>query len=57
VPADPTLYVGGFGSYHPGGVNFAFGDGSVLFLTDTINMQILQQLAHRNDGKLLPATF
>jgi prepilin-type processing-associated H-X9-DG protein len=57
VPADPTLYVGGFASYHPAGVNFAFGDGSARFLADTIDLQILQQLANRADGKLLPAAY
>lgn len=57
VPSDPTLYVGGFASSHPAGANFAFGDGSVRFMSEMINLQILQQLAHRNDGKLLPATF
>ena len=49
------LFVGGFSSYHPGGVNFAFGDGSVRFVADTIEQAILQQLANRADGKLLPA--
>ena len=49
------LFVGGFSSYHPGGVNFAFGDGSVRFIADTIEQTILQQLANRADGKLLPA--
>jgi prepilin-type N-terminal cleavage/methylation domain-containing protein/prepilin-type processing-associated H-X9-DG protein len=57
VPSDPTLYVGGFASYHPAGANFAFGDGSIRFLTDTINLQILQQLANRADGKLLPGGY
>jgi len=53
---DPTLVVGGFVSHHAGGVNFAFGDGSVRFVPDTISMSVLQQLAHRADGKLLPKT-
>jgi prepilin-type N-terminal cleavage/methylation domain-containing protein/prepilin-type processing-associated H-X9-DG protein len=53
--APSALYVGGFGSYHPGGVNFAFGDGSVRFISDSIELAILQQLANRADGKLLPA--
>jgi prepilin-type N-terminal cleavage/methylation domain-containing protein/prepilin-type processing-associated H-X9-DG protein len=57
LPADLTLYVGGFASSHPAGANFAFGDGSVRFITETINLQILQQLANRADGKLLPANF
>jgi prepilin-type N-terminal cleavage/methylation domain-containing protein/prepilin-type processing-associated H-X9-DG protein len=49
------LFVGGFSSYHSGGVNFAFGDGSVRFIADTIEQGILEQLANRADGKLLPA--
>jgi prepilin-type N-terminal cleavage/methylation domain-containing protein/prepilin-type processing-associated H-X9-DG protein len=50
-----ALFVGGFSSYHPGGVNFAFGDGSVRFIAESIEQAILQQLANRADGKLLPA--
>jgi prepilin-type N-terminal cleavage/methylation domain-containing protein/prepilin-type processing-associated H-X9-DG protein len=57
VPSDPTLYVGGFASSHTGGVNFLFGDGNVRFLSELINFQVLQQLANRNDGKLMPTTF
>jgi len=45
--------VGGFGSYHPGGAQFAFGDGHVTFLPETIDPEPLQQLGHRADGKLL----
>ncbi len=50
---DGELPVGGFGSYHPGGANFAFGDGHVGFLAETIAKDVLQQLGHRADGKLL----
>jgi prepilin-type N-terminal cleavage/methylation domain-containing protein/prepilin-type processing-associated H-X9-DG protein len=57
VAQDPTLFVGGFDSMHPAGVNFAFGDGSVRFLSDTINLETLQSLANRSDGKLLPAPY
>jgi prepilin-type processing-associated H-X9-DG protein len=57
TPAPPVdekgLYVGGFGSVHPGGTNFAFGDGHVQFIGQTVALPILQQLAHRADGKLL----
>ena len=48
-----NLFVGGFGSHHPGGTQFAFGDGHVRFIAETIEAEILQQLAHRADGKLL----
>jgi prepilin-type N-terminal cleavage/methylation domain-containing protein/prepilin-type processing-associated H-X9-DG protein len=49
-PADP---VGGFGSFHPGGANFAFGDGSVRFLKSTLAPEIFQLLANRNDGEMI----
>jgi prepilin-type N-terminal cleavage/methylation domain-containing protein/prepilin-type processing-associated H-X9-DG protein len=52
----PVLPVGGFGSSHIGGCQFAFGDGHVKFLGDSITAQVLQQLGHRADGKLLNAT-
>ncbi len=39
-----------FGSYHPGGAQFAFADGSVRFLAESIPLTTYQQLAVRNDG-------
>lgn len=48
-----TLFVGGFSSSHPGGAQFAYGDGHVGFVSESIPIEILQQLAHRADGKLL----
>jgi len=56
LPTVPTA-VGGFSSDHPGGGNFAFGDGSVRYITDTINMQVFQQLGHRADGQLLDERY
>jgi prepilin-type N-terminal cleavage/methylation domain-containing protein/prepilin-type processing-associated H-X9-DG protein len=44
-------FVGGFGSQHPGGANFAFGDGSVRFLAQTIEQTVFQRLGNRADGE------
>jgi len=51
-PIDP-LFVGGFGSTHPGIVCFVFADGSVRALPEAIDAAVLAQLGHRADGKLL----
>jgi prepilin-type N-terminal cleavage/methylation domain-containing protein/prepilin-type processing-associated H-X9-DG protein len=52
---DPTV-VGGFGSRHTGGAQFALGDGSVRFLSENIDLQLYQSLVSRNDGTL-PVEF
>jgi prepilin-type N-terminal cleavage/methylation domain-containing protein/prepilin-type processing-associated H-X9-DG protein len=41
----------GFKSRHPGGANFAFVDGTVHFLSETIDHQTYQYLGCRNDGQ------
>lgn len=41
-----------FGSSHPGGAQFLFGDGSVRFLNDTIDHQTYQYLGGKADGKV-----
>ena len=56
VPLART-YVGGFGSEHPGGANFAMGDGSVRSLSDNVDPLVYQQLGHRADGKLLDLDY
>jgi prepilin-type N-terminal cleavage/methylation domain-containing protein/prepilin-type processing-associated H-X9-DG protein len=48
-------HVGGFASRHPGGANIALGDGSVRFLNERIDGQVLRLLGHRDDGELLSA--
>jgi hypothetical protein len=40
----------GFKSAHPGGAEFAFGDGSVHFLREDIDMQSYQYLGAKADG-------
>ena len=47
------LFVGGFGSYHTGGANFAMADGSVRFLSMSIMEGLLRQLGNRADGEIL----
>jgi prepilin-type N-terminal cleavage/methylation domain-containing protein/prepilin-type processing-associated H-X9-DG protein len=41
----------GFKSNHSGGVNFAFVDGSVHFIRESIDMRTYQYLGHRTDGQ------
>jgi prepilin-type N-terminal cleavage/methylation domain-containing protein len=54
LPANADdLKVGGFGSSHPTVTNFLFGDGAVQSVADDIDLDVLQQLGSRNDGKLL----
>jgi prepilin-type N-terminal cleavage/methylation domain-containing protein/prepilin-type processing-associated H-X9-DG protein len=38
----------GFRSQHPGGAHFVFGDGSVKFLKESINLTVYQGLGTRN---------
>jgi prepilin-type processing-associated H-X9-DG protein len=44
-----------FGSGHPGGANFAFADGSVRFLKDSVALPALQALSTRAGGDIIPA--
>ncbi|WP_165251451.1 DUF1559 domain-containing protein [Paludisphaera soli] len=54
-PEKAARYVGGFGSRHPGGANFAFGDGSVRFIKDSIQPETFRLLANRADGEMINA--
>jgi prepilin-type processing-associated H-X9-DG protein len=45
--------VGGFSSVHPGGANFAFGDGSVKFLKSGISPAVFRLLGNRADGEIV----
>src|SRR5262249_52474850 len=43
-----------FGSYHPSVCQFAFGDGSVRPIPVSISPSVLDALAQRNDGQVIP---
>jgi prepilin-type N-terminal cleavage/methylation domain-containing protein len=49
------LFVGSFGSRHPGGQNVALGDGSVRFLKSSASPHVRRLLSNRADGDLLSA--
>ncbi|WP_422922900.1 DUF1559 domain-containing protein [Singulisphaera sp. PoT] len=40
-------------SYHPGGVNVGFCDGSVRFIKDSVNLQIWRAIGSRNGGEVV----
>ncbi len=50
---DDASFVGSYSSLHPGGANFAFGDGSVRFLKNSMSPHIRRLLANRADGEML----
>ena len=52
--ADPDpLFVGGFGSWHEGGLHMAMGDGSVRFFSINTDKETFSRLGHRSDGEML----
>ncbi len=42
-------------SYHPGGVNTLFGDGTVRFIKDTVSLQTYRAIGTRNGGEAISA--
>ncbi|MDR0611625.1 MAG: DUF1559 domain-containing protein [Planctomycetaceae bacterium] len=47
----PDNYNKAYSSRHPGGANFGIGDGSVHFLSETINTDVYDLLGRRSSGK------
>ncbi len=45
----------GFRSQHPGGANFLFGDGSVKFIKDSVNLATFRALGTRNSFEVIDA--
>jgi prepilin-type N-terminal cleavage/methylation domain-containing protein/prepilin-type processing-associated H-X9-DG protein len=52
-PRGAPTFVGGFASSHPGGANFAMGDGSIRYMVETLSMSVYGKLGHRADGELV----
>ncbi len=52
-PLAPKI-VGGFGSLHPAVVQFVLGSGAVVPFSSSIDESVLQKLANRSDGELVP---
>ena len=55
IQACQTLGQFAFRSLHPGGANFAFADGSVRFIKDSINMPTYRALGTRALGEVVSA--
>ncbi|HBJ35330.1 MAG TPA: prepilin-type cleavage/methylation domain-containing protein, partial [Planctomycetaceae bacterium] len=53
---DP-LWVSGFASNHPGGAQFCFADGSVRFLSESIKLELFQNLGHHADGAMMGSEY
>ena len=47
------MFMGGYLSEHPGGVNVAFGDASVTFLSEDIDYIAYQYLGNKADGETI----
>ena len=45
-----------FGSYHPGGTHFAFADGHVTFVNETIHIDVYRNLSTIDGGETISST-
>jgi len=56
----PTLRDGGFTAFrsdHTGGANFLYGDGSIRFMRDGIDLRIYQALSTRSTGEVISGDY
>ncbi len=53
IPFDPENPLDGLGNAHPGGFNVLFCDGSVRFISETIDREVFRRMATIGDGKPL----
>ena len=52
-PPGCYAYMGGFNSVHPGGLQMCLADGSVRFITETIDYYTWTYLGDREDGQVI----
>ena len=52
-PYDVMADMFSFGSWHPGGAQFAFVDGSVRFMSSDTDTKLLGSLANRRDARVV----
>jgi prepilin-type processing-associated H-X9-DG protein len=52
-PGSTAQRLAAFGSGHTGGANFAFADGSIHFITSSIDTTTYQSLSTRSGGEVL----
>ena len=55
VPNSKSSMVDDYWSFHPGGCNFLFGDGSVRFVKESVNPLIFSYLSTRAGGEVIGA--
>ncbi len=55
VPNDPVGHFEDFSSEHRGGANFSMADGSIKFITNSIDLKIYKALATRNNYEVIQA--
>ncbi len=48
-----NAYTNGYSSAHPAGVNMCFADGSTKFMSESVGIELLQNLLQRNDGQVI----
>jgi prepilin-type N-terminal cleavage/methylation domain-containing protein/prepilin-type processing-associated H-X9-DG protein len=48
-----SLFVGGFGSHHPGVFNAAFADGSVQSVSEDVDPAVWRLVGNRSDGEIV----